>query len=1207
MFYRTLSTLLAVLTTVLSPLGISFGGAAEKLEPTAAIVTELTCCDEDPEIEITVEKTSFRLKVDSDDVVFSGALRDLEVESVKRKNLHTLLVDTDGKVNKDFSTGYVVLSEDATRAKKSIFAEAEIDMSLADPGIVGGLDGEDIAKKAAKSLITMGIKKIPYVGGFAATVLDSTINDILDIKAAPSTTEIINELNAISKKLDELSKLVSSSSQEILRSMYDEKNFSDFNEGVTELRDSVNNMLTQIAVIDGTKKSESYKFLMTANLLDFDENHISSMVKQTRTLANYLDGTQVSGKKQKGIFEKAYDYICKDAIFGGEAANIVAPYVNEISGVFSYSYKVMAIILNAKLWINEHYDEVSTEFASDAGLMKILENGNFTNDFYTDYWKLLLSENSDSSIVKIHNRHFSDEDPMSTAEKYNTLVKNNWYSYIRSADVVNDEIEPELVPLESSLGSTTPSELGVTTSKKTSATESMVNAANTELYSRMYSAVTQSDIKRIIEHVFENKNGVFCGADTNKTTILDMLEEFGFEIPTGKGTEIFVDSTSKYYTHDEYSSNPYSSWDKYIANLKVNGANCGKEFDYDNGTPMEKLSWNDTTYYDYWHDNRNPSSSKDKNKVEDCSFFYFLSAPLSIKSESDFIKFISDVTAGNTYYQRTVVLDSDINISGHQYGKIWAESKNGSAFRGTFDGQFHKIIGLNETASNANSGLFRTLGDGAKVQNLYLDSVNLNGKANCGALAGNVSGSAVVSGVNVNKDSQISGTDYVGGLIGRISSGSLVIKDCNNYASVTASDSYAGGIVGGSPNKYSQNITLCTNHAEIRVTKSSASTAAGIIAYLANDSQDQAHTVTFCTNFSSVSNDSGYAGGIIGHLDTDSVKHKVTDNRNEGEIGCANGIAGGIVGYSEGGGNFTKNVNTNKVSGKVAGGIMGQNEDDSINFSNCKNSRGDVRAVSYAGGILGYTGSRDNDKAFTFDGCSNSGYVYSDTSYAGGIAGVISSDNLNHSFINCINENSVTGHISTGGIVGKLEGGGKFRCQNNGVITSETTCAGGIVGYVVDDGCTFTGCRNMATVTGVESCGGIVGEAGDKDEDDPFTFTECVNYGTVTSSGLNAGGIIGMLKTDSTKHLFDGNKNYALVEGKSTAGGIIGFMYGGGEIKNNVNGKTIVCHGDYAGGIVGRIEDDKCTFTDNTNNGGVSSSKYQGQTCGYDGNRKSTY
>lgn len=1213
MIYRILSLILSFLMTALSPLGISFEGLEEKLQPSASIVGEFSYGDENPEISIEVGKTSFRLKVADDSVVLDGAFRGLEIDSVKRMSPRSLLICTKGKISSELSEGYVLLDENATYSKTFLQAKTEIDMSKIDPGIVGGLDGEDIAKKAAKSLITMGIKKIPYVGGFAATALDSTINSILGIKEAPSISDVINELHAISAQLDELTKLVSASSQEILKSLYEEKNFITFNSEVNSLKNSVNAMLNQLAVIEGSSGSESYKFLMTAELLDFDEKNISSMVKQTRDLANYLDGTQISARPQKGIFEKAYDYVCTDAILGGEAASIVAPYVNEISGVFSYSYKVMAIVLNAKLWVHDNYDKIITDAETDPDLKKeldTLENGNYDSAYYFGLWTDLLSESSETSIAKIHNKHFSDEDPESTAEKYNALIKANWFSYIRSVTVTSDDIVLDLVPFYSSIGVVTPTELGINTSKKESSTDGMVSTANSELRSRMYSSgVNNEDIKRIINHIYENKNGVFYDASEAKTsftenTILGMLEEYGFSVPSSGGTKLFISDSSKKYTHDKYT-NPYSAWDKYIANAKAYGTDCGKAIGFNNGFPAESINWDTVTYYDYWYNLRNPSAKETKNYVGNYSFYYFRAAPLEINSETDFRNFISDIASGNTYYQRQVVLNSDLDLSGIQYNKIWAAG-NSREFRGTFDGNLHIISGLNDTVTGGSTGLFRTLGDSARIQNLVLENVNINGSSNTGALAGNVSGNAVVSGVNVNKSSKVSGTAYVGGLIGRISSGSVVIKDCDNYAEVTASDSYAGGIVGGSPNKYSQNITLCTNHGTVYVTKRAASTAAGIIAYMADDSADQAHTVTYCRNFGSVTNDGGYAGGIIGHLDSDSTRHIVTNNRNDGEIGCANGIAGGIVAYSEGGGTFTENINTMLVAGKVAGGIMGQNEDDSINFSNCHNIRGDIRAVSYAGGILAYTGSRDLDKVFIFDNCSNSGYVYSDTSYAGGIAGVISSDNLNHSFMYCTNENSIKGYFSTGGIVGKLEGGGKFKCQNNGIIVSESTCAGGIVGYVVDDGCTFTGCWNMMSVSGVESCGGIVGEAGDKDGDKTFTFTDCVNFGTVISSGLNAGGIIGMLKTDSTEHLFDGNKNYALVEGKSTAGGIIGFMYGGGEIKNNVNGKAIVCKGDYAGGIIGRIEDDKCTFTDNTNSGGVSSSKYQGQTCGYDGYSKKT-
>lgn len=1334
MIYRILSVILAVLMTILSPLGISLEGLEEKLQPSAVIVGEFSYGDENPEIGIDVSKTSFRLKVATDSIILDGAFRGLEIASVKRKSSGSVLISTKGEISSELSSGIVLLTEDATYSKTSLQAETEVDMSGIDPGIVGGLDidGEKIAQKAAKSLITMGIKKIPYVGGFAAGALDSTINNILGIEAEPTISDVINELHAISAQLDELTKLVSASSQEILKSLYEEKNFITFNTEVNSLKNSVNAMLNQLAVIEGSSSSESYKFLMTAELLDFDEKNISAMVKQTRDLANYLDGTQVSTRTQKGIFEKAYDYVCTDAIFGGEAAAIVAPYVNEISGIFSYSYKVMAIVLNAKLWVHDNYDSIIADAETDPALKKelsTLENGNYDNAYYFGLWTDLLSETSETSIAKIHNKHFNDEDPESTAEKYNALIKANWFSYIRSATVTSDDIVLDLVPLYSSIGVVTPAELGIDTSKKQSSTDGMVSTANNELRSRMYSSsVSNEEIQKIINHVYENKNGVFYDASEAKSsftenTILAMLEEYGFDVPSSGGTKIFVSDSSKKYTHDEYTSNPYSAWDKYIANAKAYGTDCGKAIGYNNGAPAESIKWDTVTYYDYWYNRLNPSARDTKNYVGNYSFYYFRAAPMQINSETDFRNFISDIASGNTYYQRQVVLNSDLDLSGIQYNKIWAAG-NTNAFKGTFEGNLHVISGLNDTVTSGRTGLFRTLGDSARVQNLVLDNVNINGSSYTGALAGAVLGNAVISSVNVNSG-KVSGVSYVGGLVGFVDYNSLIVKDCDNHASVTASDSYAGGIVGCSSSYNSQNISLCTNYGEINA----KSNAAGIVAYLASDSKDQKHTVSYCTNFGKVNGGSGLAGGIVGHLDSDNQNHDISRNRNEGAVTATNNNAGGIVAYSEGGGNFTYNTNLAAVSGKTAGGIVGNNEDDAINFSNsensgkiyassnaggiagylgsndndksytavkCKNTgsvtsetanaggivghldtdglkqtftdctnssdvnapsgraggivaycegggafSGDsnygkitgkvaggilaeneddlitftscanysavITAESYAGGILGYTGSRDLDKAFSFDSCTNTGSVTSSTSYAGGIAGVISSDSLNHSFTNCTNGARISGKISTGGLVGKCEGGGTFKiCSNTGSIESATTCAGGIVGYVVDDGCTFDGCMNNALIRGVSSSGGIVGEAGSKDEDDPFTFTNCINFGTVYSTGLNAGGIIGMLKTDSTKHNFTSDKNYGPVEGKTSAGGIIGFMYGGGTIQNCINTRSINAIDAYAGGMIGRIEDDKCTFTNNSNTGVVGAPKYFGETCGYDGYSKTT-
>lgn len=1353
MFTKTIASLLAFLIGILQSFGI--GIKPVDFTPAMEITGQFACTDENPEIEISVKKTSFRFIVSKDSIFLNGAFRGLEIKSVTREDCRTLLIETEGKLDDDYSVGYVVLSDNATKSGSSLQAETEIDMSFKDPGIIGGDTPsviENFAKKQAKSLIVKGIKKIPYVGNIAASLLDSKINEVLGIKASPSIGDVLNKLDEISEQLNGISALIEQTNQEVMKKLYAMDNFGTVNQLATRLGRETSTFYQNLSVIDeayagasgDTALYEYIKAIRIASLLDFDMQNTSDMVTNTNLLSTYVSGSQVSVSDEENIFVKAFEYACRDCVFGGEAAMIVAPYVNEISNICAHSYKAIAIVLAAKLYVCDHYNEIAAMEESSAELknaLSTLPNRGFydkqNNPASYKYWEQLASVkkgDEDKSLVLKHNELFSDENPLSLANVYNQMVRDRWFSFIRKAEVSSSGIDIEFVNLSSNIGSAMPMELGIDVEKSDELTRSMVDKVDKAYQSKMFKCVSEDEIKVIIEHILKNSNKVFVEKEETDgihvtRNLIKILEDFGFAFPESKsGKLIFTDNSSSSYKSQLISA--YTASHDYSASLTVNGFDCIRDVEYyTNLDCSSDLKWENTKYYNHSCSTANGSVYNVKTTVEDCTFFYFAPAPIILKTPEEFVDFITSVSKGNTYEQETVSLETDINFSKDEYKNIWPENMYESCFKGTFNGNMSIIANLSDNTANNGGGLFRSLGDGAAVNDLIFDDISINGaagKSGFGAVAGRVTGNATIKGIFV-RSGFITGGDKVGGIAGEVTNGSLVIKDCENSASVYSNGKYAGGILGASTSKKSQSISLCTNKANI--TANNGSGTGGIVGYLANDSADQPHTIISCTNkgvvestggntggiighldtdstsneiiynnncgridaptgnaggivgysegggkftqnknsgnvtgnhaggilgfneddsiifdesensgkiYASVnaggiagylgnnSNDKSYvarncknsgvinaengaAGGIIGHLDTDGTKQNISGNENSGEVTSKSSHAGGIVAYSEGGGDFTNNINTAAVTGKTAGGVIGWNEDDAITFSGSVNS-GKISAVSEAGGILGYTGSKDLDHTYTFNNCSNSGSVVSSKSYAGGIAGNVDSDSMKHSFENCQNNEAICGSISTGGIIGRLGGGGTFSsCVNNNSITSETSCAGGIAGYVVDDACTFTECRNEGEIKGAKSCGGIAGEAGSKSEDDAFTFKSCTNNGNVTSSSLNAGGIIGMLQTDNKNHSFISCKNIGSVNGKTGAGGIIGFMYGGGQIYDCENSAAISASDSYAGGMIGRIEDDKCTFTNCSNTGAVTAPNYFGNTCGYDGRTKTTF
>lgn len=1194
---KIISWLMAVLMSIMQFLGIPFN--SEFLAPGLTVTNSISASDVNTDISLRLENTKFSKQIERDYVVLSGAFRALEVKEIVSVDKRNITLKTEGSLDKNVSTGEVALSAEAVKCGEALSAVAYIDMTSVDESVVGGLDPTSMVQKAAKGLITMTIKKIPGVGGLAATVLDSTINQVLQIKSDASNTDILNRLDEIQEQLDALSQQISAGNSEILRDMYTELNFLDFNTRLTTLQSQLESAYASLELIDKSDASEYTKFVRTAGLLSFLTSSESDIVKETKALSKYLDGSQISGQNEKGLFEKAFLFACRNSVFGGEASQIVAPYIRDISYTLSCSYQLMAIVLGAKVTVYQNWNDISAAAETDnvlkAAIGLVNQNDIIANN---DVHLSLLDESNKNSIPSLYGYYFNDTDNGSIVRRYNLLVMENWFSYVRSFSISDGDIAVDFVKLSDKIGCQKPADIGFSASAKKDSAKGMVEGVNNKLSSLVFDTVTSAEIDKIIMHVIQNTNGLFLEGETGQKlsaedTLQGILTRYGFELPESTGKPVFVISSSKDYSSQKGSTR-YSSWENYDASLTVNGYDPLTNCVYNkSGSLQSAYSRSDTTYYDYHQDIYFPSN--DRLSTTDCSFYYFETAPYTIYTAEEFCDFISNVANGNAFLNKAVMLGADIDLTGEKYQNIWLTEKSGNAFRGEFDGVHHTISGLNDTAPGA-GGLFRTLGEGAIVRNLILSDVSVKGTGNglgYGALAGRVTGYARISSVRVESGS-ISGYDRVGGIVGGVENGTLIASECVNRADITASGVSAGGILGASVSNQSQKIYLCENYGEISA--SSGSAAGGIAGYLASDSADQAHIFHHCKNTGKVSGGNGNTGGIIGHLDTDSRSNEIYSNTNHGDI--AGGSTGGIVGLSEGGGNFTKNKNSGNISGSNTGGILGYNEDDPITFDGSSNS-GSVTGTACSGGIMGFGGSNSVDEPYNANGCSNSGAIKG-SGHTGGLFGHFSTD-ANHNVTSCSNSGTV---VSTGGnaggIVGYTEGGGQYTNNtNNADVTGST--AGGIVGANEDDSCNFSGSKNCGNIKAPGVAGGILGYTGTRSNDKAFYFNNCKNEGSVTSESSIAGGICGKLDTDSTDSRFDNAENHGTVSGSSWVGGIIGVDEGGGYFINCINYGEVISR-DTAGGIAGYTVDDWVVYSGCINHADVSGAQHVGGMVGYHGN-----
>ena len=175
----------------------------------------------------------------------------------------------------------------------------------------------------------------------------------------------------------------------------------------------------------------------------------------------------------------------------------------------------------------------------------------------------------------------------------------------------------------------------------------------------------------------------------------------------------------------------------------------------------------------------------------------------------------------------TVKLLRDVELTG-----TWTPVGDSSTpFKGTFDGDGHKITGLKIT-SGSYIGLFGYVGEGATIKNVNLVGANVFGVKRVGALIGQIKGNATVSNCTVDSTSHVTGSDSnTGGLIGEAAGGIIVkLEKLINYATVTNTEN------------------------------NGTSRAAGIIAQVTSGANV---TITNCVNNGAITTNNGYAGGIV--------------------------------------------------------------------------------------------------------------------------------------------------------------------------------------------------------------------------------------------------------------------------------------------------------------------------------------------------------
>ena len=429
---------------------------------------------------------------------------------------------------------------------------------------------------------------------------------------------------------------------------------------------------------------------------------------------------------------------------------------------------------------------------------------------------------------------------------------------------------------------------------------------------------------------------------------------------------------------------------------------------------------------------------------------------VSISDDKEFADFISNVSNGNTYENRTVSLDADVSITLES-----KESKPKNGFSGTFEGNNHKITITIDTTQTAVS-LFRNINSAGTVRNFKIAGTIKNSGAYASPLA--VYNKGTVRNVASSINATLPNVDYVSGILFRNDSTGKMYN-CSFNGEITGNN-YVGGIV-----------------------------------------SDNMRYMTGCVNLGTVSG-TNYVGGIAATTDKDA---KLSNTTNLRVINCSND--GNVIGQTGGGiigitsrGLINKCVNNSSVSGNgYIGGISGTYQGGTI--SECVNRGSVTSTAEFVGGITSVIGSSAFDKVI-LTLCENEGSI-NGTTDVGGIAGFLYP---NSEITYCSNygdvsseDTSFTADVGIGGIVGRITGECTIKdssteidyCYNGGTIQANRLL-GGLIGLISSgtkpsvqiNGCFVTGLVKAIASSDDANCGTLVGWAN----------SDCVSVDSETKS-----------------------------------------------------------------------------------------------------------
>ena len=522
---------------------------------------------------------------------------------------------------------------------------------------------------------------------------------------------------------------------------------------------------------------------------------------------------------------------------------------------------------------------------------------------------------------------------------------------------------------------------------------------------------------------------------------------------------------------------------------------------------------------------------------------------LVISSEERFLHFAESCRLDAYSLGLTVELTADLDLTGRDFRGI-------PLFLGTFNGNHHRITGLELTGDGSGVGLFRYLEAGSTVKNLTVSGTVAPGGTSMqiGGIAGVNKGT--ITGCRF--DGVVAGLEQAGGIAGVNTLGGT-IENCQVLGSVTG-DHFSGGITGENNGV----ILNCVNRASVNAVPRENKV---------NVTNITIETITGTEAPNTVTDMGGIAGTSVG---------VIRDCINRGQIGYLHmgynigGIAGSQVGY------ITGCQNYGQIYGrKEAGGIAGQFEPISIIEYQIDTLQILEKQLSSASSLLNRA-SYNAQSNIGAVGQNISDMLESSEDAREAIEQLKPENKPDEdSFIaahNAIKNSIHSMHTSmenisgtAGAMVGQLNQDIRAVSSQLNAMSQTIKEANEHMGITLSDVSDqdtqedFSGkisdCQNFGPVNGDLNAGGIAGSMAYENDLDPeddlkiygdrslnfegslrAVIVNCENRGTVTAKKMNAGGIVGFMPLGLVKDSV--NTGMIRAEKAQHVGGIAGTSRG---------------------------------------------------------------